>query len=485
MRKLLNTWHKKLGWWGLAALFIWGLSAISHPIMSWFGPQTVAFSAPKLQLNHAQLSGFNQLVKMPSVTASAQVVKVVANEQYGGLLQVTRKGKASRDYYNLETLDYLTDFDKKQAKWLASYYSGIASNKIDTISVIEHFSDDYPAVNRLLPVYKVDFNNGTSTYVFTETNSLASITNGFKNTLKAVFIQLHTFAWLEDIEYGRLVIIGLLMVTLFAMAVTGLGLVFAMRKRAIKQMSRRYHRYLAYALWLPLLGWSASGFYHLLYSSQATSVSGLRLQSIGCINTEQTLNNDWLARYQNKSLTSISVVSDAQNNAVYRLGIAAKKVANANRSSRFKGMPSEAPAVYINPYSGNERNDINDKSQAKLLANKFKKDEQVSVVDSHIVTRYGADYDFRNKRLPVWKVELDDTQSSWLFVDPISGILVDQSRSQDRLERLSFSLLHKWSHLTSFTGRMLRDGMIVITLLLLLVMAGFGAKMMLKKRRAR
>lgn len=484
MRTLLNSWHKKLGWWGFAALLIWGLSAISHPIMSWFGPQTVAFSAPKLKLSNTQLIGFNKLVKMPSVIDDAQVIKVVANAQYGGLLQVTRGDQATRDYYKLDTLKYLEGFDQQHAKWLASYYSGIASKNISDITLIEHFSDDYPEVNRLLPVYKVDFIGGTSTYVFTETNSLASITNGFKNTLKSVFIQLHTFAWLEGVEYGRLVIVGLLMLTLFAMAVTGLGLVFAIRNRKIKQPSRRYHRYFAYALWLPLLGWSASGFYHLLYSSQASSVSGLRLQAIGSINTEQHLNNEWLTRYQNKSLTSISVVSDKEKEPVYRLGIAAEKVLNANRNTRFNGMPSEMSAVYINPYSGEERVDLNDKSQAQLLANQFKTESSATVIDSQLVTRYGADYDFRNKRLPVWKVVLDDSQNSWLFVDPISGILVDQSRSQDRLERLSFSVLHKWSHLTSFTGRMLRDGMIVFTLLMLLLMAGFGAKMMLKKRRA-
>jgi len=484
MKKQLNSWHKKLGWWGFAALFIWGLSAISHPIMSWFGPQTVAFSAPKLQLNNTQLAGFNQLVSMPTVTDNAQVIKVVANAQLGAVLQITRRNQAERDYYHLETRQYLPHFDQQQAKWLASYYSGINVNDIEHLQIIDSFSDDYPAVNRLLPVYKVDFSNGTSTYVFTETNSLASVTNGFKNTLKAVFIQLHTFAWLEGLEYGRLVIVGLLMLTLVAMALTGLGLVFAMRNRKIKPSSRRYHRYLAYLLWLPLLGWSASGFYHLLYSSQADSVSGLRLQAIGSINEAQRLNHDWLARYQDKNLTSISMVSDCQNQPVYRLGIAAKKVENANRTSRFKGMPSEAPAVYINPYTGAERTDISDKKQAQLLARQFKPERSANITHTQLVTRYGADYDFRNKRLPVWKIELDDAHSSWLFVDPVSGILVDQSRSQDRLERLSFSLLHKWSHLTSFTGRMLRDGMIVFTLVMLLIMAGFGAKMMLKKRRA-
>ena len=145
-------------------------------------------------------------------------------------------------------------------------------------------------------------------------------------------------------------------------------------------------------------------------------------------------------------------------------------------------MLSEQEAVYINPYTGQVRDDLSDKSQAVALANTFKPTSGSKIVDTALVTRYGPDYDFRNKRLPVWKVSLDDAQSSWLFVDPVSGILVDQSRAQDRLERLSFSLLHKWSHLTPFTGRQWRDVMIVITLLFLIVISGFGAKMLWRRK---
>ncbi|NVK54240.1 MAG: hypothetical protein HWE26_01385 [Alteromonadaceae bacterium] len=483
MKRLINTWHKKLGWWGLAALSIWVLSGLTHPIMSWFGPQTAAFFAPKLVIDHTQVAGFNALLRQAEVHKNAQVIKLVANAEYGALLQVTRSGQTERDYYHLQTQQKLNGFDQKQAKWLASYYSGAAQTDIVSVRLINEFNTDYPSVNRLLPVYQVDFSSGTRAYVFTETNSLASITNDFKENLKAIFIQLHTFQWLHKFEFGRLLIVSLFMLSLLAMSLTGLGLVIVLKQRKIKQASRRYHRYLAYLLWLPLLGWSASGFYHLLYSSQSQEVSGLRLQETAQIDTTQGLNNGWIARYQDYNLSSVSVVKDRQNQAVLRISIAPKTDVNANRESRFKGMPSESKAIYINPYTGKERDDLNDKQQAELLAERFSGSDTSAIEDIQLVTHYGPDYDFRNKRLPVWNVKVNNDNASWLFVDPVTGVLVDQSRNQDRLERLSFSLLHKWNHLTPFIGRMWRDSTIVLTLLLLILIAGLGAKMMLTKRK--
>jgi len=483
MKKFFNTWHKKLGWWGFAALLIWTVSGLTHPIMTWFGPQTVSFYAPKLSINDAQVKGFNALLRNAEVNESAQVIKLVANHEYGAVLQVTRKGQDSRDYYHLETLQKLPNYDQKQAKWLASYYSGEKPADITNVRVINQFSNDYPAVNRLLPVYQVDFSSGTQTYIFTETNILASITNPFKNTLKAVFMQLHTFEWLQNLEFGRLIIVGLFMLCLTLMSLTGLGLVFALKQRKIKQTSRRYHRYLGYALWLPLLGWSASGFYHLLYTSQSNSVSGLRLQSTGHIDTTKALSDRWMEQYKAENLTSVSVIKDSNEKAVFRLSIAQKAAQHVDRESRFKGLMTETKAVYIDPYTGSQRQDINDKQQALLLATNYKPEVSSHIVNSQLVTHYGPDYDFRNKRLPVWKVVIEDDDASWLFVDPVTGVLVDQSRAQDRLERLSFSLLHKWSHLTPLMGRMWRDSVMVLTLLLLVLIGAVGAQMLIRKKR--
>ena len=99
------------------------------------------------------------------------------------------------------------------------------------------------------------------------------------------------------------------------------------------------------------------------------------------------------------------------------------------------------------------------------------------------VTRFGPDYDFRNKRLPVWRVDFAEEIGLRIFVDPTTGILVDQNRQVDRAESWSFSILHKWNHLNPLMGRFYRDVFIVGTLLICLVMTVFGIVMLLKNRK--
>ena len=90
------------------------------------------------------------------------------------------------------------------------------------------------------------------------------------------------------------------------------------------------------------------------------------------------------------------------------------------------------------------------------------------------VTRFGMDYDFRNKRLPVYKVSLNNAAGDRVFIDPVTGIVVDHLKDIQRYEGLSFSLLHKWNFMMAFADRQQRDITIVVFLLLILLLAGLG-----------
>jgi hypothetical protein len=320
----------------------------------------------------------------------------------------------------------------------------------------------------------------------TETAALASISNRSKANLQGVFRQLHTWAWLDDVEYGRLLIVGLLILTLAAFAATGLALVLVLKSRKIADGKRRYHRIFGYLLWLPLLGWSASGFYHLLQSSLVEPVTGLRLG--GAVADAGTLSTDfsWLQQLQGRALNSVSLIRGPDGEPLYRVGLAPdQESAPQNRNQRFDGRPQERSAVFASARSGRLLADFSDREQAQLLATRFAGVDASAIISMQLITQYGPDYDFRNKRLPVWRIDLDGVRNSMLFVDPVTGVLVDQARSIDRVERLSFSLLHKWNHLAPLIGRQARDLLIVATLLLLLGSASLGAIMLAKRRKPR
>ena len=491
LKKQWLDWHNKLGWWALAGILVWAISGISHPMMAWFGPSAAKFFPPSVSLEASELDNLPALLADGEKVQGAKVVKLVPSAG-APLLQVTASETEPRRYYQLDSGLEVIDGDAQQARWLAAYYSGRPVEEIADVQVQTRFDNAYPSVNRLLPVYRVRFagDDGLTLFIHTETAALASMTDNGKTLMQGVFRQLHTFAWLDDLEYGRLLLIGLLMLTLFAFASTGLALVFALRppkgkNRKIKDGKRRYHRLLGYVLWLPLLGWSASGFYHLLQSSLVEPVQGLRLGEAGEF---RNLNPGftWVDRLDGRAINSLSLISGAGGVPLYRIGLApAETSAPGSRNQRFDGRPSEAGALFVNARSGQLQPEFGDREQAQLLATRLAGIEPQDIAGMHLVTRYGPGYDFRNKRLPVWQIDVANDDKTMLFVDPATGVLVDQSRGIDRAERLTFSLLHKWNHLTPFTGRQVRDYLIVATLLMLLASSVIGGVMLAGRRKKR
>ncbi|QIL91372.1 hypothetical protein GNX18_17475 [Microbulbifer sp. SH-1] len=484
LKKQWLEWHNRLGWWALAGILIWALSGISHPMMAWFGPQAAKFFPPSVSLQPGELAGLPQLLGDPGTVAGARVVKVVPSAG-GPLLQVTDSETEPRRYYRLNDGNQVLDGDLAQARWLAGYYSGRSDDQIADVQVQTRFDNDYPSVNRLLPVYRVRYQgeDDLTLFVHTETAALASMSDSSKSLLQGIFRQLHTFAWLDDLEYGRLILIALFMLTLTAFAATGLALVLALKSRMIKDGKRRYHRVLGYALWLPLLGWSTSGFYHLLQSSLVDEVQGLRLGQAGGF---ANLSDDfqWVQNLDGRAINSLSLVTGPEGAPLYRLGLApAQSGAPVSRNQRFDGLPAEVGAVFVDARSGAVLGSFGDREQAQWLAARHAGIKVADIANMQLVTHYGPDYDFRNKRLPVWRIDLADTDKRMLFVDPVTGVLVDQTRGIDRAERLSFSLLHKWNHLAPLIGREARDWLIVFTLVVLLVSSVLGGLMLVGRRK--
>ncbi|WP_045860681.1 PepSY-associated TM helix domain-containing protein [Teredinibacter purpureus] len=483
--KSLLHWHNALGWWGLAAITIWVLSGAAHPIMSWLGPKAENFFPPSMTVDGQQLGRVTNLISTTGVLNNARVVKVVPSEK-GPLLQVTTDDYAPRQYYSLASGNKLNNFDGEQAKWLASYYTGRPVSDIASIQFQTNFDDSYPWVNRLLPVYNVHFSGEDSLRIFihTETSAMAGLNNELKASMQWFFQHAHTFKWLNGFEYGRLIIMSLFMLCLIGTAVLGLLLVFALKSRKIKSGSRRYHRWLGYVLWLPLLAWSASGFYHLLQSSLVDKPAGMRLNTPFNAPSMEALTPhvNLPESLSDHHINSISLVRD-ENALFYRLSISAASDVNVSRTQRYTGMPTEKRAVFIDATTGLISDAQNDQHYAQNLAANFAGISTDKVGASSMITRFGTGYDFRNKRLPVWKVEINDADNTWLFIDPITGILVDQSESIARVEEWSFTFLHKWNFLTPFTGRMVRDILIVVCLSFLLAISYFGAKLLLSRSR--
>lgn len=475
-------WHNWLGWAGGLSLLMFAISGMMHPVMSWTGPKAVSFFPPQTKIKS------EQAVVIPDILQSnfidnAIMVKIVPSE-IGAVLQVTEQNDSPRRYFDLSTGDELQEFDKKQAIWLAKYYSGLKNSEIKSIKFQTEFDSSYPWVNRLLPVYKVTFDSedNLTIFIYTEINALAGITNDYKTFIQSFFRVIHTWNWLENFEYARVFLMMLLLLSLFGLAVTGTAMVFLMKNRKMEK-KRKIHRIISYGIWIPLLFFSASGIYHLLQYSFGEKHRGLQLGEPINVDVDKFGKNaSWLKSYSNITLNGLSLVEGSDNNLLYRLSIPKGKPGQkVERAKRFDGVLIEKPALYFDVKSGNEV-DISDKDMAIYYAGKHLDSDNSKITNTQIVTRFGPHYDFRNKRLPVWRIDYDTDLGDKLFIDPATGMMVDRLVDYERYESYSFSFLHKWSFITPFIGRKWRDILIVIILSFAVLATILGYIMLLKPK---
>ena len=131
------------------------------------------------------------------------------------------------------------------------------------------------------------------------------------------------------------------------------------------------------------------------------------------------------------------------------------------------------------PYGGGDR------ELALQLGERFTSISRDHVEKATLVTRFGPGYDFRNKRLPVWQLDYGEPVNGTLFVDTTTGVLADRVMDAQKIERFSFSFIHKWNFLFPL-GREALNGIVSAFVFALVVfMAILGLQMDIKRRQYR
>ena len=445
-KKSIN-WHKTLAWWGAIALIIFAISGMMHPIMRWTGPQTTAFFPPQSPMKATHAEAIAPILQQHGIS-KAKVVKVIPSK-VGPVLQITESEHRPRRYFDLNSKQELIGYDAQHAVWLARYYTGETA-AVESIVFQDEFDRAYPWVNRLLPVYRVRFasDDQLTAFIYTETNALANLTNDWKTSMQTVFRALHTWNWLDEVEHARVLLMTLLLLCLTGLVIAGTAMVFSIKHRQIKNNDRRWHRRIAYITWLPVLLLSISGIYHLLQFAYGDNLRGLRLSDAININPSQLSDSgDWLTPYADTPLNAISLVPSPNEGLMFRLGIPqGKQKQNVTHHARFDGVSSEKSAHYFDAKNGEALN-IDDRELAIFMAEQHLGLSHKQVIHTERVTRFGVHYDFRNKRLPAWRIDYDTEQGDIVFIDPTTGVLADRLVNAQRYEMYSFSFLHKWNPL--------------------------------------
>ena len=514
--------HQWLGLVGGISLLVWGLSGLTHIAMVLFGPQQAAFMPPAASV---ALEGARPIAATLAEQGIGQAVAVKTVPAPGGgvLWQVTPAADGTRRYFRPADGSEVTGGDRVQAEFLARHY--LATDRAITSARLQtEFDADYPWVNRLLPVWKLEFagEDGLTAYVHTETSSLAAVNNTTKARLQSVFRALHTWEWVPPgMDWLRVIVIGVMVGSLLALGLTGIAMLVTVRRKKRLPGSRGWHRIAGYVLALPLIMFSASGIYHLIQSALVPPVSQLKMgKPVNVASGKWPVEADWALIAKGRDIASIALVEGAEGQPLYRIGLAPPKGAMGGgehdhgpakphgaeghdhaammaaeakapttdaeiREARFAGIKPDGPAIYLDAATGNVVTS-GDKDLARAIARRFTGAPDSAVTGVELVTRFSHEYDFRNKRLPVWRVDYGAPVNASLFVDTGAGVLVDRVADGEKPERLVFSFIHKWNFLFP-VGRLGQNVVVgAFTLALIGFMAALGLRMDLARRlRAR
>lgn len=507
--------HRWLAIIASLSLFVWGLSGLTHIAMVLFGPQQVQFMPPQRPID---LTGGQPVA---DTLARAGVNKAVAIRMVPGpqssLLQITTDPMQPRRYFDPASGEELVNHDPTQAIFLARHFLG-DQRPIASIALQQDFDADYPSVNRLLPVWRVRFagNDQLTAYVHTETTSLAAVNNTTKTWLQAMFRALHTWDWVPaSMEWLRVLVIGLMVSSLAAIGVTGIAMLVSIRRKKRLSGAKGWHRMSGYFLALPLLMFSLSGIYHLVQSAIERPISHLRMANpINLTAQRFPITEQWEQVTAGLDVASVSLVEGENGRALYRLGLATASgsqgmkehdhsaggqaakdphaghatssvtptTAQEIRNARFDGVQPTGPAYYIDAATG-EAAPQGDREIARVIANRYMGASDTQITGMELVTRFGMEYDFRNKRLPVWRVDYGAPHNASVFVDTATGTFVDRLDNWQRPERYVFSLVHKWNFLFPI-GRLGLNAVVGAFIVALIGLMGMlGIILYLKSRR--
>lgn len=514
--------HQWLGLVGGISLLVWGLSGLTHIAMVLFGPQQAQFMPPAAA---PALEGARPITATLASKGIAEAVAVKTVPAPGGgvLWQVTGQPQAERRYFRPADGAEIAEGDKAQAEFLARHYLG-TDRPLTSARLQTQFDADYPWVNRLLPVWKLEFagEDGLTAYVHTETSSLAAVNNNAKARLQSVFRALHTWEWVPaGMEWLRVLVIGAMVASLLALALTGIAMLVTVRRKKRQPGARGWHRAAGYVLALPLIMYSVSGIWHLVQSALVPPQRNLAMgRPLKLAGGQWPIEADWPLIAKGRDIASVALVEGAAGQPLYRIGLAPPKGAMGGgehdhgpaqpaahkhgmaghdhaammaaqaktpaadaeiREARFAGIRPDGPAIYLDAATGAPV-PTGDKDLARAIAGRFTGAPDSAIKGMELVTRFSHEYDFRNKRLPVWRVDYAAPVAASVFVDTGAGVLVDRVADWEKPERLAFSFIHKWNFLFPI-GR-LGLNMVVGAVVIALIgfMAVLGLRMDLARR---
>lgn len=499
MSRFVLRYHRWVGLLAALPVILWGLSGLSHPVMSRLQPKPAEMMVPV-----ALVSGFSReelaMVKPLAELAPVLPVRQVSHArllrwQGKPVWQLTVLGQAERLYADAVSGEVREGLERELAVLLARHYAGEAERAVTSVRLVTSFSDDYPYVNRLLPVWRVEFAGGDHLRAFVETSPvrLATLDNDAKSLFGRIFRALHSWSFIAS-EPLRDVAMTAFLLLAMGSSIGGLWVYGVYRGKPLQgervQPLRRWHRRIGLTVALSTLAFTGSALLHVLMIDKTHDhalPAGYRaLMPL----TDMVTHPLAFAPGADEQIE----VMPHQGVPVYRMSTTAKaghsgKAPMAKEGGHEhhhgKAAAGSAPAGerYVSARDGSALAG-GAAAHVRMLAGELSGLPDGKVLGIEKITRFAGEYGFVNKRLPVWRVSFDTPDHLALYVEPSSGLQAAEVRDSDRLEGFTFGYLHKW-HFLDGLGKDARDAILGLFALLNVLVVVLGLLVWMRRRKAR
>ncbi len=457
----LNGWlfryHRWLGVVSCAAMILWGASGVMHPIMSRINPTPVNMQPPQVSVVlHGALAPAEVLARAGIGEVSGLRVIGWGDATY---YQVSFPGQAGKRYFEVNSAVELADGDVRYAEYLARHFIGDAQSKLRRVSLVTQFDVDYLDINRLLPVYRVDFERDVGLHAYIETNPprVSALADDRKMLLASLFRFMHNWEFMRDADGVRITLISVFLAVALLSALSGIWMYGFMWKRGTLKSQhlplRRWHRTLGIFISLSALLFVISAEWHLLGSKRRTiqPVVENHISATQLGLPDSVRHGGW---------DKINLVQVAGHGAYQLLPLQQKPAASMagdehDHSAKPQDSRTVRQMVYVDSESGTVLDDAARK-HAVQIATHFSGLSDDKITQMSQITKFEGEYGFLNKRLPVWRVEYATPDRLAYYVETATGALAGVVRDADRAEGWSFSYLHKY-HWLDFAGKDVRD----------------------------
>ncbi|HVW59017.1 MAG TPA: hypothetical protein VHC48_03245 [Puia sp.] len=355
--------------------------------------------------------------------------------------------------------------------------------KVANVSMVKTYDHEYKSINRLLPVYRVSFDrpDGIRIYVETTQDRFSFAMDNRRSVFDGIFRLFHTWGWLDFLGKGRLAVEMLVALTALFTAVLGIYIFFTTRSPRVPGngmvKARRNHRYTAIVAALFTLLWTFSGSFHAFSKFR----DDMRDRYFVSAHFSADAARFDLSRLQTmcpRPITNISLVG--MDGAPYwRIAMLPEKV-TAHKDLMKDNRAAMPPVIYVGVADYSVLPD-GDKRYAAWMATQFSRRPAGEIRSVSPVTAFGDEYNFTDKRLPVWKVSYDGGGHEKWYVETSSGRLASRIDDKALIEGYSFSVFHK-HHFMDWGGKTVRDISTMFWVFMQIVLVSIGLILWFKRR---